>query len=60
MKLGTLSLSAPSKELPKCKFGHYDQGDKIGKIFAHWAIVDFGEFLENCRSSPNFVLLFLW
>jgi hypothetical protein len=45
MKLGTLSLSAPSKELPKCKFGHYDQGDKIGKIFAHF--MNAGQICEN-------------
>jgi hypothetical protein len=22
----------------------YDQGDQIGRIFAHWAIVYFGQF----------------
>jgi hypothetical protein len=31
-----------------------NQGDQIGRIFARWAIVYFGQFFENCRSSPNF------
>jgi hypothetical protein len=30
-----------------------DQGDQVGRIFAYWAIVYFGQFLENHRSSPN-------
>jgi hypothetical protein len=50
------------------------QGDQIGRIFAYWAIVYIGQFFliaevaqivyigqgffENCRSSPNFGLLF--
>jgi hypothetical protein len=29
------------------------QGDQIGRIFANRAIVFFGQFLENFRSSPN-------
>jgi hypothetical protein len=30
------------------------QGDQIGRIFVHWAMVYFGQFLENYRSTPNF------
>jgi hypothetical protein len=31
-----------------------EQGDQIGRIFALWAIVFFGQFFENFISSPNF------
>jgi hypothetical protein len=30
------------------------QGDKIGRIFAQWVFVCFGQLHENCRSSPHF------
>jgi hypothetical protein len=30
------------------------QGDQIGRIFAFWAIVFFGQNLENYRNSANF------
>jgi hypothetical protein len=30
-----------------------NQGDQIGRIFAHWAIVFFGHILENSRSGTN-------
>jgi hypothetical protein len=29
-------------------------GDQIGRLFAQWLIVSFGQFLENKTSSPNF------
>jgi hypothetical protein len=29
------------------------QGDQIVRIFAHWAIVDFGQLNENYRSNAN-------
>jgi hypothetical protein len=29
------------------------EGDQIGRIFAHWVIVDFGQFFENYRRSPH-------
>jgi hypothetical protein len=29
------------------------QGDQIGRIFAQWAIVCFGQFLKNDRYSPQ-------
>jgi hypothetical protein len=35
----------------------HEQGDQIGRIFAHWAAVTFLEFLENYRQS--FRLFFL-
>jgi hypothetical protein len=31
----------------------YRQGDQIGRIFAHWAILFFGQFIENYRSCAN-------
>jgi hypothetical protein len=31
------------------------QGDRIGRIFASWAIVYYGHFFENSRSSPKVV-----
>jgi hypothetical protein len=34
------------------------QGDQIGRIFAHWAIVYFGQFFENDRRSLNFLATF--
>jgi hypothetical protein len=30
-----------------------NQGDQIGPLFAPWAIVFFGRFLENYRISPH-------
>jgi hypothetical protein len=30
------------------------QGDQIGRIFALWAIVCFGQFLKNNSNSPQF------
>jgi sulfur relay (sulfurtransferase) DsrC/TusE family protein len=30
------------------------QGEQIGRIFAHWAIVFFGQFFENYEGSPKF------
>jgi hypothetical protein len=35
------------------------EGDQIGRIFAHWAIVFFGQFFEHYRSSPNFPATFI-
>jgi hypothetical protein len=34
------------------------QADQIGRFFADWAIVYFGQFRENDKSSPHFGLLF--
>jgi hypothetical protein len=31
-----------------------NQGDQIGRIFAQWVIVFFGQFYKNYRSSPKF------
>jgi hypothetical protein len=33
------------------------QGDQIGRIFAHWAIVFFGRFFENDKSSIRHFLV---
>jgi hypothetical protein len=30
------------------------QGDKIGRVFADWAIVYFGLLFENYKSRPNY------
>jgi hypothetical protein len=37
-------------------FGGWEQGDQIGQIFAHWAIVFFKQFfkLQKYLCSPNF------
>jgi hypothetical protein len=32
---------------------HLWQGDQIGRIFAQWVIVFFGQFLENYRSITS-------
>jgi hypothetical protein len=32
------------------------QGDQFGRIFAHWAFIYFGHFIENYKSSPLFLL----
>jgi hypothetical protein len=34
------------------------QSDQMGRVFAHWAIFCFGQFLENYRSSPIFCATF--
>jgi hypothetical protein len=31
-----------------------EQGDQIGRIFAQWVIVYFGQFYKDYRSNPNF------
>jgi hypothetical protein len=31
----------------------YRHGDQTGRIFAHWAIVVFGQLNENYRSNAN-------
>jgi hypothetical protein len=36
-----------------------DLGDQIGRIFTYWAIVFFGQLLENIRSSPIFLATFI-
>jgi hypothetical protein len=35
----------------------FSQGDQIGRIFAHWAVIFFGHLL-NCNSSPTFSATF--
>jgi hypothetical protein len=35
-----------------------EQGDQIGRIFAHWAIVSFGHFFEKWKYSTSYVLFF--
>jgi hypothetical protein len=39
--------------MPAITFIRLNQGE-IGRIFAHWAIAYFGQFLENNRSRPIF------
>jgi hypothetical protein len=41
-------------------FAHslYNQCDQIGRIFAQWAIVYFGQLLKKHKSSPNFCATF--
>jgi hypothetical protein len=47
------------REREACVFGNWasvahEQGDQIGRIFTHWAIVYFLQFLGNYRSSLRF------
>jgi hypothetical protein len=44
----TLGLLIYPFDLIKCS----NQSDQIGRIFANWAIVYFGQFVEKRRSSP--------
>jgi hypothetical protein len=37
-----------------------DQGDEIGRIFAVWAIVYFGQFFFNRTISAKFWTIFLY
>jgi hypothetical protein len=39
-------------------FGHLWQGDQIGRIFAHWAFVYFGQFLNITKVAQSFGLPF--
>jgi hypothetical protein len=41
------------KLLPACSVA-WLQGDQIGRIFAYWAIVDFGQFKNKLQELPNF------
>jgi hypothetical protein len=36
----------------------FEQGDQIGRIFAFWVIVFFGQLFENFQSSANFRAFF--
>jgi hypothetical protein len=48
-------MSEPSRaELPLMSSVQSNQGEQIGRIFAHWAVVYFGQFLKSCRNSSNF------
>jgi hypothetical protein len=33
---------------------HLAQGDQVVRIFVQLAIANYGLFLENCKTSPNF------
>jgi hypothetical protein len=46
-----------SSEFERSQVLQKDQGDRIGRIFTHWAIDYFGQFFENCRSSRSFGIL---
>jgi hypothetical protein len=45
---------SPRPLQPENRFFDLEKGDQIGRIFAHWAIVYFGQFLDNNKSRPNF------
>jgi hypothetical protein len=34
------------------------QGDQIGRIFAHWVIIYFGQFIENYSNIPHYGYFF--
>jgi hypothetical protein len=38
--------------------GYHNQGDQIGRIFAYWSIVYFGQRLKHYRSSAKFLATF--
>jgi hypothetical protein len=44
-------------EPQKVKFTLF-QGDHIGRIFAYWVIVYFGQWFKNYRGSANFWVTF--
>jgi hypothetical protein len=48
--------ATPVHRLNGCDAAHVlsHQGDRIGRIFATWAIIFFGHFFENNKRSPNF------
>jgi hypothetical protein len=35
-----------------------EQGDRIGRFFAYWVTVSFGQYFENRGSSPNIGKIF--
>jgi hypothetical protein len=42
------------KNVTNVTFGPHDQGDQIGRVFAYWALVYFGQFSENYTITlPN-------
>jgi hypothetical protein len=34
-----------------------NQGDQMGRFFAYWVIINFGQFYQNEKNSHNFGLL---
>jgi hypothetical protein len=50
---GGITMTLPDPNLGDGPLLVYGQGDQIGRIFAYWAIVYFGQFSENYRSSPQ-------
>jgi hypothetical protein len=53
----SVAKSFPRPTLSKIR-ARVNQGDQIGRIFAHWALVVFGQLFENYRSSPYFWAIF--
>jgi hypothetical protein len=52
MKCGNLMQQRITRYLPECiQRSIQIQGDQIGRIFTHWAIVYFGQFFETYKSS---------
>jgi hypothetical protein len=53
VKVGHSTYTLVRTYKPSCFWGQR-QGDQIGRIFAHWAFVNFWKFLVNYRSSSYF------
>jgi hypothetical protein len=51
------SLQLASSELGVDVSTGLKKGDQIGRFFAYWVAVSFGQYCEKCESSPNFGLL---
>jgi hypothetical protein len=49
-------LKRASPSLPASE--SYIQGDQIGRIFAHWAIIFFEQFFFNFRNGRNNLTFF--
>jgi hypothetical protein len=44
-----------------CRNGNCgNQGDKVGRIFADWAIAYYEQYYDNYRNSPNFWATFFY
>jgi hypothetical protein len=52
-KKGRAKECSQAKLSLKKKLGGREQGDQIGRNFAHWTIVFFGRVIENYIISPN-------
>jgi hypothetical protein len=57
LTVGMLGVDIKTERLHSLLKRSHNQGAQIGRIFAHWALVFFGQFLENYKSSSKVGLL---